>query len=147
MKSAAVIDGIGAGNLANFYASSPVGSEGKSLEIFNAAYEKAGGKKDDIFVTTSYDAAFILALAVEKAGSNDKAKIASSIRSVASAPGVKIYAGEWKKAKELLDKGQEIDYVGASGNQDFDENGDVPGSYDLFKVGENGFEVDVKNMK
>ncbi|MED5499450.1 MAG: amino acid ABC transporter substrate-binding protein, partial [Pseudomonadota bacterium] len=35
--------------------------------------------------------------------------------------------GEWEKAKQLLAEGKEIDYQGASGNQEFDDNGDVPG--------------------
>ena len=37
--------------------------------------------------------------------------------------------------------GKQIDYKGASGDLDFDANGDVPGSYALFKVAGDDYEV------
>ena len=45
----------------------------------------------------------------------------------ASAPGDIILPGEWEKAVELIAAGEEINYEGASGSHEFDENGDVPG--------------------
>ena len=38
-----------------------------------------------------------------------------------------ILPGEWEKAVELIAAGEEINYEGASGSHEFDENGDVPG--------------------
>ena len=35
--------------------------------------------------------------------------------------------GEWAKAMSILAGGGEVNYEGAAGNQDFDENGDVSG--------------------
>jgi len=81
------------------------------------------------YVANSYDAAFILALAAEKAGSTDRAAIAGAISDVANPPGEVILPGEWKKAKELIAAGKDINYEGAAGSQDFDENGDVKGVY------------------
>ena len=52
-----------------------------------------------------------------------------------------IRPGEWKKAKELIAAGTAIDYKGAAGDHNFDEKGDVPGTYALWEVGANGFEV------
>jgi branched-chain amino acid transport system substrate-binding protein len=46
---------------------------------------------------------------------------------VSSAPGEVILPGEWEKAKRLIAAGQDINYEGASGNHEFDANGDVPG--------------------
>ena len=43
-------------------------------------------------------AAFLLALAIEKAGSNDRTKVAAALRSVATAPGEPILPGELAKA-------------------------------------------------
>jgi branched-chain amino acid transport system substrate-binding protein len=140
MKSDAVINELGAENLATFVASSPVGSKSESLDIFNAAFKASGGDPDAIFVTTSYDAAFLLALAVEKAG-GDKAGVAAALREVSNGEGAAILPGEWEKAKKLIADGKAIDYKGAAGDHNFDAAGDVPGTYALFEVGANGFEV------
>ncbi len=140
MKSQAPINELGAENLATFFASSPVGEQSEALEAFNAAFKEVGGDPNAIFVTTSYDAAFLAALAIEKAG-GDKTKIAESLRAVSSGEGEPILPGEWKKAKELIAAGKQIDYKGAAGDVNFDENGDVPGAYALWKVAGDTFEV------
>ncbi len=98
-------------------------------DAFNVLASEAGVQADGTFVANSYDAAFILALAAEKAGSTDRAAIAGAIRDVANAPGEVILPGEWAKAKELIAAGTDINYEGAAGSQDFDANGDVPGVY------------------
>lgn len=85
----------------------------------------AGIKADGVFVPNSYDAAFILALAVEKAGSTDRAAIAKAVREVALPPGEAIGPGEWEKAKQLIAEGKDINYEGATGPSDFDDAGDV----------------------
>ncbi len=140
MKSDAPIKELGAENLATFVASSPVGEKSASLDVFNAAFKDAGGDPDAIFVTTSYDAAFLLALAIEKAG-GDKAGVSAALREVSNGEGEAIMPGEWKKAKELIAASKAIDYKGAAGDHNFDAKGDVPGTYALFEVGANGFEV------
>ena len=75
----------------------------------------------------SYDAVMMMAMAVEKAGSADRGKIAAALREVANAPGEIILPGEWAKAKKLIlaEGKDDVHYVGAAGPQDFDENGDV----------------------
>ncbi|MEJ8473689.1 ABC transporter substrate-binding protein [Roseibium algae] len=145
MKSDAPINELGAENLANFVASSPVGEKSNALDLFNEAFKAIGGDPDAIFANTSYDAAFLLALAVEKAG-GDKATVNKALREVSNGEGEVILPGEWAKAKKLIAEGTAIDYKGASGDQDFDAAGDVPGTYALFEVGTDGFEV-VTEMK
>ncbi|EAV44509.1 ABC transporter substrate-binding protein [Roseibium aggregatum] len=140
MKSEAVINELGAENLATFVSSSPVGEQSESLDIFNEAFKGIGGDPDAIFATTSYDAAFLLALAVEKAGGK-KEDVAAAMAEVSNGEGETIRPGEWKKAKELIAAGKAIDYKGAAGDHNFDEKGDVPGTYALWEVGANGFEV------
>ncbi|MTH95797.1 ABC transporter substrate-binding protein [Roseibium sp. RKSG952] len=145
MKSDAVISELGAENLNTYFASSPVGEQSAALDTFNAAFSEAGGDPDAIFVNTSYDAAFMLALAIEKAG-GDKAGVADALREISNGEGEPILPGEWAKAKALIDEGKPIDYKGAAGDHNFDESGDVPGTYALFEVGANGYEV-MSNMK
>lgn len=140
MRSDGVVADIGAENLTDFVASSPTGEGGEALERFNAAFSAAGGDPTSIFATSGYDAAFLLALAYEHAG-GDKAKMSASLRAVAAAPGEPIFPGEWAKAKQLIAEGADIDYKGAAGDHEFDMNGDVPGSFALFGVGDAGFEL------
>lgn len=98
-----------------------------------AAFDKneAALKNDkgqyDTYVPQAYDAAFLLALAIEKNGKADRAGLSQALRDVATAPGEKILPGEWKKAVELIKAGKDIDYEGASGPAEFDKAGDVDG--------------------
>jgi branched-chain amino acid transport system substrate-binding protein len=129
-----LIAALGADNLEGFTTSAPIGAESAGLDTFNKHYMAAGGDESAVYATTSYDAAFLLALAIEKAGAADRSKISAALREVASAPGEIILPGEWEKAKKLIAAGQDINYQGAAGDHEFDENGDVPGVYGLFGV-------------
>ncbi len=140
MKSENIIAELGTENLGEFVASSPTGEGGAALQRFNAAQVEAGGDPDAIFVTTGYDAGFLLALAYEHAG-GEPAKMSASLRAVATAPGEPILPGEWEKAKALIAAGEDIDYKGAAGDHEFDMNGDVPGAFALFRVGGDAFEM------
>ncbi len=145
MKSDVPIRELGGENLSTFFVSAPVGRTSRSLETFNAAFKTAGGDPDSVYVANAYDAAFLTALAFEKAG-GDKSKLPASLREVASDDGAAILPGEWKKAKKLISEGKAINYKGAAGDKNFDANGDVPGSYALFKVSGDAFVV-VTEMK
>jgi len=68
-------------------------------------------------------------LAIEQAGSTEGVDIQAAIRDVANAPGVEIKPGEWAKAVEAIANGEDIDYVGASGSLELDEQGDVAGAF------------------
>ena len=90
------------------------------------------------YAAHGYDAAFLMALAIEKAGAADRSKIAAALREVATPPGTVIRPGEWQKAKAAIAAGEDVNYEGASGNVDFDENGDVGGIYSVNTVSEAG---------
>lgn len=110
-----------------------------SYKAFADAY-KAGTKFDPAapFAAHGYDATFLMAMAIEKAGSADRSKIAAALREVANAPGEPIMPGEWAKAKKLIDEGKDVDYVGATGPIEFDANGDVTGIYSVNTVDADG---------
>lgn len=95
---------------------------------------------DGVFVANGFDAVFLMALAAEKAG-GDRSKISQALRDVASAPGEIVYPGEWEKAKALIVAGKDINYEGASGSLDFDENGDVSGIYAWKEPTADGFKT------
>ena len=123
----------------------------KKLTVVSSAYDTsslafkewekyantAGLESNASFLPNAYDAAFLIGLAIEKAGSTDLEKIAKSLREVANSPGEKILPGQWEKAKALISSGESIDYIGASGKIEFDENGDLIGNYSINIITEN----------
>jgi branched-chain amino acid transport system substrate-binding protein len=140
MRQAEVVRDIGAENLQKSFGSAaePPG-DSTAAQKFTAAYSKAyETTKDKFYIAEAYDAAFMLALAIEKAGSTDGAKIKAALNSICCAPGEKVEPGEWAKAKQLIAQGKDIDYVGGGGKQDFDANGDVEGSIGEWIVEPNG---------
>lgn len=129
MKAPEIIEQIGAEYLNGSHGTAPESVETESSKIFKQAYEAEYGElPPKPFLDSAYDGAFLLALAIEKAGSREGKAVREALRFVANPPGAKILPGEWKKAKELLAKGEDIDYAGAAGTQDFDDAGDVPGT-------------------
>ncbi len=76
--------------------------------------KKAGFKGGTPFVAESYDAAALILLAMQAAGSSKSMALKGKVMAVANAPGEKIYPGELAKALKILAKGGDVDYVGAS---------------------------------
>ncbi|MEX0921144.1 MAG: ABC transporter substrate-binding protein [Rhodovibrionaceae bacterium] len=113
-------------------------ADNPATETFSDLWKEAYGEEElKPFTSNAYDGAFILALAIEKAGSTDPKAIRDAMRAVAGPPGEKVLPGEWAKAKELIAAGTDIDYDGAAGSQDFDDAGDVPGTFAHWTI-ENG---------
>ena len=113
------------------------GGASKGSEMFWAMAGKNGIKKGAAFSGESYDAGALIALAMQAAGSADRAGIRSKMMMVANAPGTKIMPGEIAKGLEILKNGGDIDYVGAT-SVEFNKIGEVYGSYK---------ELEVKNGK
>ncbi len=138
MFDQSVIDQIGAdnlrGNIQITQASSDTGDA--SYKAFAEAYAKTGRDPAAPYAAHGYDATFMIALAIEKAGKTDRGAIAAALRSISKAPGDVIRPGEWKKAKEAIAAGKDINYEGASGNVDFDDKGDVSGVFAVNRVGD-----------
>lgn len=86
-------------------------------------------KADGPYVAHAYDAAFMMALAIEAAGAADKRNVAAGLRAISGPKGAVIYPGEFAKAKALLKQGVRINYDGASGPVDFDAAGDIAGRF------------------
>ena len=72
---------------------------GESADVYKKLATDAGQDPAATYAPQAYDAGFLLALAVQKNGSADRAGLAAALREVASAPGEKILPGEWAKAK------------------------------------------------
>ena len=104
------------------------GSIGKGANYFHKVAEAGGIDSSAPYVGESYDAAALIVLAMQAGQSSDKKTIANNIMNIANSPGIKIYPGELKKGIELLKKGKEIDYEGAS-RVNFTTNGETKGSF------------------
>ncbi|NKB77307.1 MAG: ABC transporter substrate-binding protein [Gammaproteobacteria bacterium] len=113
-------------------------SEGAAKFIEHANANGVDG--DGPFRGESYDAAALIILAMQAAGSTDRTAIQSSMMAVANAPGEAILPGELAKALEILAAGGDVDYVGATGVE-FNDIGEVLGSYKELEVKGGKFET------
>ena len=116
------------------------GTQSDGGERFAALATEAGIEPSGVFIPESYDAAALIALAMQKAGSGDRAAIAAALADVANAPGEPILPGELGKALEILAGGGDVDYVGAT-DVELDEAGETAGSYKEQEVREGEFAV------
>jgi branched-chain amino acid transport system substrate-binding protein len=66
------------------------------------------------FTPEAYDAAALIMLAMQAAGSIEPGDYKEHVMHVANAPGEKIYPGELAKALEIIKNGGDVDYVGAT---------------------------------
>ena len=109
---------------------------GPAYESFKVKYEAEYDKEVTTYCSNSYDAAVLVALAIEKAEKATGTAIKAAIREVANPPGKEVTTV--REALTLIREGQEINYQGASGEITFDENGDVSGAYCRWYIAENG---------
>lgn len=92
-----------------------------------------------------YDAIYLMAYAMLSAESAVPLEFAAKLREV-SIGGEVIGVNKFADAKAKIEAGTDIDYDGASGKIDFDENGDVTsGTYEIWKV-ESGVFVTVTTV-
>jgi len=109
---------------------------GTALKSFTNRYKAAYKKEPSVYAPNTWDATAVLVLAAEAAKSTSGADIKNQIRAVANPPGQDV--SDVCQALSLIRQGKEINYQGASGNVDFDSQGDVSGSYDVWTVDKNG---------
>lgn len=96
---------------------------GKLVELAKGDYDATSP-----FAAESYDAAALIMLAMQAAGSTDPEAYKAKVMDVANAPGEKILPGELAKGLEILAGGGEIDYIGAS-NVELIGAGESAGNY------------------
>lgn len=111
------------------------GADSPGRAVFSYLYQQRYGQEPStVFIAESFDAFVLLALAIEQAGSEEGPAVRDALRQVANPPGLIVGPGDIPMALELIRAGQDINYEGAGGNQDFDENGDVFGSFEVWML-------------
>jgi branched-chain amino acid transport system substrate-binding protein len=142
MLDKSVIEQIGADNLKGRIkiTQSAADVNAESYKKFVELFKETGLDPASPYAAHGYDASFMMALAIEKAGSADRSKIAAALTKIddGSQDSTIIRPGEWEKAKMLIKEGKPINYEGASGSVDFDENGDVAGVYSVSIIDDEG---------
>jgi len=112
MVSQALVDNFGS-DIDGSFGQNP-GTDSEGAAIYQAMAEEAGFDGTSPFSAESYDAAALLLLAMQAAGSKDPADYAGEIMNVANAPGTPILPGQLGMALEMIANGEDVDYVGAS---------------------------------
>jgi branched-chain amino acid transport system substrate-binding protein len=92
------------------YVASPQPEETEGQSRFTEAM----GEQNTLFAPHAYDAMFLMALALERAGEASGTAMAKNIRAVSRSPGETVTVNDFDKAKQLLADGNEINYEGAS---------------------------------
>ena len=128
-KRLGLVRSLGGALLGDMYGTGPASPP---ENVASAAWEKAYVLEYGVlpvlaYVKEAYDATVALALAAQAAGRLDGAAIRDRLRAVGSSPGTVVNAGPRGVADALriLADGGDIDYEGASGNMDWDGNGDL----------------------
>jgi ABC-type branched-subunit amino acid transport system substrate-binding protein len=132
-KSLEVIKAMGEKNAEGMMGTAPGSVLTAGYNVFLAEYGKAYGEVPPLpFMTNMYDAVAVIGLAIKAAqvdgvSTINGVAIRDRLRVVANPPGETVGPGptDLQKAFQLLDGKKKINYEGASGSCDFDENGDV----------------------
>lgn len=126
MVSQTLVDNFGSDIDGSFGQNPGTDSEGAAL--YQAMASAAGYDGTSPFSAEAYDAAALILLAMQAAGSTTPADYAQHVMDVANAPGEPILPGELARGLELIAAGQDIDYVGASAVE-FIGGGESAGNY------------------
>jgi ABC-type branched-subunit amino acid transport system substrate-binding protein len=113
-----------------------VPDEDEASQAFDELYTESEPTdvKRQTFDAQNFDAVVLCYLAAVAAGSTEGADMAAVVQDISRPPGDAYTWEELPDAIEALQNGDDIDYVGASGPVDMDDNGDATaGVYDLYE--------------
>lgn len=115
-----------------------------NYKSFYDAYEEKWEFAPSSFSANAYDALYVVAYAILKSGGKTEpeeiAKYLQEVSGIAGTDQTVINVNEFAKASEIIKNGGSIDYNGASGNIDFDDNGDPSsGTYLIWSVENNEY--------
>lgn len=113
----------------------PVSPFGPKEDAFVTQYKAAFFNQTPVqYADYTYDCVYVLALAAQKAGSVNGTAIRNTIRNISAPGGTVIQPGQWSTALSEVAAGHNVNWEGAAGSENFDANGDVKGSYEVWGV-------------
>ncbi|MEX1081110.1 MAG: ABC transporter substrate-binding protein [Halofilum sp. (in: g-proteobacteria)] len=147
-KSSEVVEAVGAETLAGSLGTAP-GSDPSipGYQNFERAFsEQFGHDRVPPFTASAYDAAASIGLAAVRAIVNGQTDLTGEVlrdnlRPVSNPDGQEVVAGSvenFRQAMRALQNGEEINYAGAAGACDYDDNGDVKTPIEIWRFNEAG---------
>jgi ABC-type branched-subunit amino acid transport system substrate-binding protein len=129
MRNADELKKIGAQATDGLRGTAPTSEDAPARDAFDALFtaEAKEGTPLTGFEGASFDAVMLAFLAALQAGSSDPAAIKEELTAVSGPPGAKYTFEQLDQAIQDILDGKDVDYEGAWGPINFDENGD-PGS-------------------
>jgi|GEM_PF-5156129 len=117
-------------------------SQGSAYQVLKTAYEKRydDNISDQVFGANVWDATHLIAAAIAKQShdtgpdSIGQEGLRDAITVVSRSPGQIFHAGQWQDMMAAIDSGSDVDYDGASGPNDFNENGEALGPYEVWEI-------------
>jgi ABC-type branched-subunit amino acid transport system substrate-binding protein len=162
-NKAFITDGLASGDLVEsldplmngFRGTAPGTPEaGAASEAFDQLYQQSEPRnvQRNTFDAQNFDAVILCYLAAVAAGSTDGKEMADQLQDLTGPPGDKSTWEQLPEAIEALQNGDDIDYVGAAGEIDLDDNGDPEqGVYDVYRIANADFspirQVDVRDVE
>ncbi|MGG6293315.1 ABC transporter substrate-binding protein [Leptolyngbya sp. AN02str] len=141
MKSAEIAEKAGRtpdGTLiaAGVIGTAPSSEGGPALGDFRTLYQQQFNREPNVYDPNTWDAAAVMVLAAEAAKSTTGEAMQSKLMEVSNAPGQEV--SDVCEALRLVREGTDINYQGASGTVEFNEQGDVVGAYDVWTITDEG---------
>jgi branched-chain amino acid transport system substrate-binding protein len=129
MRNSDELTNIGAAATEGLRGTAPTSEDAPARDAFDALFEEEAEEGSPLtgFEGASFDAVMLAFLAALDAGSSEPEDVKESLQAVSGPPGEKYTFEQLDQAVQDLLDGNDIDYEGAWGPVDFDENGD-PGS-------------------
>jgi branched-chain amino acid transport system substrate-binding protein len=109
-----------------------------AFQAFEDAYLATGHGSVGSFVPQFYDAIAVLTFALARQQQRGEAlggaALAAALVEVGNQPGDSYMPHEWADAHAALLAGEDVDFEGAFGPADFDDNGEVKGHIEVWKI-------------
>lgn len=103
--------------------------------FYAAGFPIAAGQDAPPFTANAYDAAVLIALAIQRTGNiNDRTALRDNLREVSSRPGTPFSPAQLGAALAATKEGTDIDYKGASGAVDLEPNGNVKSGFIIWRA-------------
>lgn len=125
LSSTELVKEVGGEATEGMLGTAPGAFSGDAPDAFDKLYKGAPGPPRNLFDSTTFDDVILCYLAAVAAGSTDGTEMADVIVDVTGPPGPKYTFEQLPQAIEALENGEDIDYEGASGPIDWDDNGDL----------------------
>lgn len=137
LRSENLPEDVGAEATEGMRGSAPVGpSESPAHEAFGELFDERSGEGVErmTFDAHAFDAVMVAFLAAVAGGSADPADIAENLQPVSAPEGETVTFQDLEQAITTLLEGGDIDYDGASGPIDFDDNGDPSAEGAVYEI-------------